>query len=169
MADENKPVQPSAPATGANPAATPHAATTAAAKPAAAPRPAAAPIPDLAGKTTNAASPGGVFGFLGTSMLIRDAVISNNVGFGLVLSLKSGAQISSSTIQNNLPVGPNPGDGIRLVFGSGLFLAAPNSTVTANTGWGLNCTDGESSVINTIFLTLGGNTLGGVSPSCTGF
>jgi len=60
MADENKPVQPSAPATGANPAATPHAATTAAAKPAAAPRPAAAPIPDLAGKTTNAASPGGM-------------------------------------------------------------------------------------------------------------
>ena len=117
----------------------------------------------------NAALPGGVFGFLGTSMLIRDAVISNNVGFGLVLSLKSGAQISSSTIQNNLPVGPNPGDGIRLVFGSGLFLAAPNSTVTANTGWGLNCTDGESSVINTLFLTLGGNTLGGIAPSCTGF
>ncbi len=117
----------------------------------------------------NAASPGGVFGFLGTSMLIRDAVISNNVGFGLVLSLKSGAQISSSTIQNNLPVGPNPGDGIRLVFGSGLFLAAPNSTVTGNTGWGLNCTDGESSVINTLFLTLGGNALGSIAPSCTGF
>ena len=117
----------------------------------------------------NAASPGGVFGFLGTSMLIRDAVISNNVGFGLVLSLKSGAQISSSTIQSNLPVGPNPGDGIRLVFGSGLFLAAPNSTVTGNTGWGLNCTDGESSVINTLFLILGGNTLGGIAPSCTGF
>jgi cytochrome b6-f complex iron-sulfur subunit len=60
MADENKPVVPSAPATGANPAATPHATATPAAKPAAAPpRPAAAPIPDLAGKTTNVASPGG--------------------------------------------------------------------------------------------------------------
>ena len=88
MADENKPVVPSAPATGANPAATPQhrpvpggdapataaaaAATGAtpvapapaaagahAAKPAPAPRPPAAPIPDLAGKTTNAASPGG--------------------------------------------------------------------------------------------------------------
>ncbi len=60
MADENKPVGPSAPATGANPAATPHATATPAAKPAAAPpRPAAAPIPDLAGKTTNVASPGG--------------------------------------------------------------------------------------------------------------
>src|SRR5213078_870164 len=86
MADEDKPVVPSAPPTGANPAATPQhtpvpggdapataaaaAATGAAplkpaptaAAPAAkpvAPRPPAAPIPDLAGKTTNVASPGG--------------------------------------------------------------------------------------------------------------
>src|SRR5438552_10691991 len=48
----------SAPATGAHPAATPHATTTPAARPAA-PRPPAAPVPDLAGKTTNVASPGG--------------------------------------------------------------------------------------------------------------
>jgi cytochrome b6-f complex iron-sulfur subunit len=53
MADETKPVVPSAPATAASPAAPPHV------KPPAAPRPPAAPIPDLAGKTTNAASPGG--------------------------------------------------------------------------------------------------------------
>src|SRR5712691_5303640 len=56
MADDNKPVEPSAPPTGATPAAP---AAAAHAKPAAAPRPPAAPIPDLAGKTTNAASPGG--------------------------------------------------------------------------------------------------------------
>src|SRR6266849_958839 len=48
----------SAPATGAHPAATPHATTTPAARPAA-PRPPAPPLPDLAGKTTNVASPGG--------------------------------------------------------------------------------------------------------------
>jgi cytochrome b6-f complex iron-sulfur subunit len=59
MADENKPAIPSAPPTGANPAATPHATMSPAARPAAAPRPPAAPIPDLAGKTTNVASPGG--------------------------------------------------------------------------------------------------------------
>ncbi|MEO8257157.1 MAG: Rieske 2Fe-2S domain-containing protein [Acidobacteriota bacterium] len=78
MADETKPDVPSAPPTGANPAATPHvtptppgaaeAATASAAaktgaapaaRPAPAPRAPAAPIPDLAGKTTNAASPGG--------------------------------------------------------------------------------------------------------------
>jgi len=67
MADENKPVEPSAPPTGANPAATPQATTTPAARPApapgaapaaaahaakpAAPRPPAAPVPDMAGKT----------------------------------------------------------------------------------------------------------------------
>ena len=87
MADDNKPSEPSAPPTGANPAATPQhrpvpggdAPATAAAAAAtgatptapapaapgahavkpAAPRPAPAPIPDLAGKTTNVASPGG--------------------------------------------------------------------------------------------------------------
>jgi cytochrome b6-f complex iron-sulfur subunit len=87
MADENKPVAPSAPPTGANPATTPHtravptsdAPATAAAAAAtgatattpapaapgahavrpAAPRPAAAALPDLAGKTTSAASAGG--------------------------------------------------------------------------------------------------------------
>jgi cytochrome b6-f complex iron-sulfur subunit len=84
MADENKPVEPSAPPTGANPAATPNtrpvpggdepataaaaAATGVSTAPApaaahaarpAAPRPPAAPIPDLAGRTTTAASVGG--------------------------------------------------------------------------------------------------------------
>src|SRR5213594_4864998 len=49
----------STPPPGANPAATPHATTTPAARPVAAARPPAAPIPDLAGRTTNVASPGG--------------------------------------------------------------------------------------------------------------
>ena len=49
----------SAPAAGANPPAVPHATATPPAARPAAPRPPAAPIPDLAGKTTNVASPGG--------------------------------------------------------------------------------------------------------------
>jgi cytochrome b6-f complex iron-sulfur subunit len=49
----------SAPATGATPAATPHATTTTPPGRPAAPRPPAAPVPNLAGKTTNVASPGG--------------------------------------------------------------------------------------------------------------
>ncbi len=117
----------------------------------------------------NAASPGGVFGFIGTVMVIRDAVISGNNGFGLILSLRSEAQVSSSTIRNNVPVGQYPGDGIRLVMGSGLFATTPNSNVSGNAGRGLQCTDGESSVINTILLGLSGNSAGDLSPSCTAF
>ena len=117
----------------------------------------------------NAASPGGVFGFVGTAMVIRDAVISGNHGFGLILSLRSQAQVSSSTIQNNVSAGQLPGDGIRLVMGSGLFVTTPNSTVSGNAGWGLQCTDGESSVINTNLLGLSGNSAGDLSPSCSAF
>jgi parallel beta-helix repeat protein len=117
----------------------------------------------------NAASPGGVFGFVGTAMVIRDAVISGNNGYGFILSLRSHAQLSSSTIQNNVPAGSNPGDGIRLVFGSGLFVTTPNSTVSGNAGFGVQCTDGESSVINTSLLGLSGNGLGDLSLSCTAF
>jgi cytochrome b6-f complex iron-sulfur subunit len=71
MADDTKPVAPSAPPAGANPAAAPHAQPAAAvaapaapaaaghaARPAAPPRP-PANLPDLAGKTTTLASAGG--------------------------------------------------------------------------------------------------------------
>jgi len=112
------------------------------------------------------ASPGGIFAFNGSSVTIRDAIITNNVGAGVFLSFRSQAQISGNTIQNNVPPG---GDGIRLVFGSGLLGAAPIGSVTGNAGFGLNCTDGESSVLNTGVLGIGPNTLGGVAPTCTGF
>src|SRR5712671_1348901 len=74
MADETKPIAPSAPPTGANPAATPQhkpvpggdvpataaaAAATGAVPRPAAPRPPATPVPDLAGRTTTVASQGG--------------------------------------------------------------------------------------------------------------
>ena len=106
---------------------------------------------------------GGVFGFLGSSLVVRSAVISGNGAFGLGLSLKSDGQLFPSTIQNN------GGDGIRLVFGSGLFVSQPSVVVSGNGGFGLQCTDGESSVVNTVYLALSGNGLGGVSGSCTGF
>jgi parallel beta-helix repeat protein len=117
----------------------------------------------------SAASQGGIFAFNGSSLTLRDAVISNNAVFGVVLSLRSSGQISGTTIQNTVATIPGGGDGIRLVFGSGLFAATPNSTITGNPGFGLNCTDGESSVINTGQLGIGANGLGGVAPSCTGF
>jgi len=116
---------------------------------------------------------GGIFGFVGTSLLIRNATISGNNGFGLILSLRSSAEISGNTIQNTIGPAPN-GDGIRLVFGSGLFIdpppAQPN-TVVGNAGFGVNCTDGESSLVNTGLVVLGPppNALGGVSVACTAF
>ncbi len=105
---------------------------------------------------------GGVFGFLGSSLVIRDAAIRDNGGIGLALSLKSHGQLFASAIENN------GGDGIRLVFGSGLFVQG-NAVVSGNGGFGLQCTDGESSVVNTPLLSLSGNRLGGVSGTCTGF
>src|SRR5580692_4843805 len=68
MADEIKPPVPSAPAAGASPAATPHV------KPPVAPRPPAVPIPDLAGKTTNVASPGGAAARAATVAAAKPAV-----------------------------------------------------------------------------------------------
>src|SRR6266702_412108 len=115
------------------------------------------------------ASPGGVFAFLGSSVTIRDAIITGNMGTGVTLSLNSSSQIASTTIRNNLAIGPGTGDGIRLVFGSSLFATAPTGSITGNAGFGLTCSDGESSVINTALLGIGGNALGGVAASCTGF
>lgn len=117
----------------------------------------------------NPTSQGGISGFLGSSLAIRDAVISNNVGFGLIGTTRTSIQIQSSTIQNNVAFAPGTGDGIRLVFGSALFASAPVGSVTGNAGFGLLCTDGESSVINTALLGVGANALGGVSAACTGF
>jgi len=117
----------------------------------------------------NPTSQGGISGFLGSSMSIRDAIISSNVGFGLIATTRSSVAIQSSTIQNNVAFAPSTGDGIRLVFGSALFASAPIGTVTGNAGFGLLCTDGESSVINTALLGVGANAGGSISPACTGF
>jgi hypothetical protein len=114
---------------------------------------------------------GGILAFLGSSLVVRDAVISGNSGPGLIFSLRSQGQMFNSTIQNN------SGDGIRLIFGSALLPAMPASTVSGNSGFGIQCTDPESSILNTIpppppfppFFVFFGNTLGDVSAGCSGF
>lgn len=109
----------------------------------------------------------GIFAFLGTTLRLQNSTIAGNTsganGFGVVLSVRSSGQLFASTIQNNTL------DGIRLVFGSGLFIQSPVTTVSGNGGFGLQCTDGESSVVNTGLLSLSGNLAGGVSGTCTGF
>ncbi|HYX62849.1 MAG TPA: right-handed parallel beta-helix repeat-containing protein [Burkholderiales bacterium] len=141
----------------------------------------------------NSTSPGGVFAFLGSSVLMRNASIQANHGPGLTLSTRSQAQVSGTTIQSNLDV-PTPngfvnaGDGIRLLLGSALLPTGPNSIVSDNQGFGIQCFDAESSVNGLPpiqapnipgmppesvpvppFTTMSGNGLGNVSGGCTGF
>src|SRR5437773_2866838 len=107
----------------------------------------------------SATSPGGISAFLGSALVIRDATISNNNGAGVLLNLRSTAQLNSSTISDNraiaggiCPGGNTCGDGIRLSLGSGLLssfppppaLATP-STISGNDGAGIKCNDQESS------------------------
>ena len=108
---------------------------------------------------------GGIFASLGSSLTIRDAVITNNTGFGLGFSLRSQGQIFSSTIQ------ANSGDGIRLVLGSALLPSTPTTTVSGSSGFGIQCFDAESSVVNTSLpaISFSGNSSGDVSPFCTPF
>lgn len=114
----------------------------------------------------SAAQPGGVFGLLGTSFVIRDAVISGNQGFGVGLSTRSQAQLFGSQITGTVAAGGNPGDGIRVFFGSALTPFTPPSVVSGNAGAGLLCTDAESSAINLGLLGSAGN---GAPDSCTSF
>ena len=92
------------------------------------------------GTSTPFPNNGGVLGFLGSSLDIRDATIRNNTGNGVLLSTQSQARMIAATqvtIQNNTL------DGINILRGSGLFLATP-ITVSDNARWGLRCVDGSS-------------------------
>lgn len=119
----------------------------------------------------NPASPGGVQAFVGSTMIVRDAVIQANKGPGLTLNTRSHAQIFSSTIQNNSDVG------IRLFQGSTLYALAPATTISGNAGIALQCIDQESSTnvrsdgtINTQVLSFVGNQAGtGDFSTCSGF
>lgn len=116
----------------------------------------------------DAASAGGVFGFLGAAIVIRDAVISGNRGFGVGFTLRSHGQLINTQVQGTVPAGPNAGDGIRLSLGSAALFSTPGtSSSTGNAGSGLLCTDLESSVANTALLILAGNVVPGTN--CTGF
>jgi hypothetical protein len=113
----------------------------------------------------SATSQGGVVGFLSSSLTIRDAIITGNNGSGVLLSLNSSAQIASTTIQNNLAVIPGTGHGVQLQLGSTLLASPPTGSVSGNAGFGLLCSDNESSAVG--LLGIGVNGLG--AASCTGF
>ena len=115
-----------------------------------------------------AASGGGISAFLGVSLVVRDALIEQNFGPGIIFTTRSQGQMFNTTIRNNTS------DGIRFVLGSALLPLLPTSTVSGNNGFGVQCFDGESSVVNagsvpSLPLFVSGNTAGDVSAGCTGF
>ncbi|HTO47425.1 MAG TPA: right-handed parallel beta-helix repeat-containing protein [Burkholderiales bacterium] len=126
----------------------------------------------ISGNGTGVAS-AGVTAFLGSSIRVRDAVISGNNGFGVFINLHSALQlVGNTTIQNSTGLAGS-GDGIRLSLGSALLIdnaALATTAVTGNAGWGMYCTDNESSYFP--FQPLPGfapNVLGGVNTNCTAF
>lgn len=118
----------------------------------------------------DAASAGGVFAFLGSTVVVRDAVISGNRGFGLGFTARSQGQVFSSQFTGNVPVGPNQGDGVRVGLGSAVLFNTPGSASTGNSGAGLLCTDTESSISTPpLSLDVSGGNIGGGIVNCTGF
>ncbi len=107
---------------------------------------------------------GGVYGIQGASFEFRSTTISNNTGNGINLYLHSTARIFDGSVSNNA------GNGILLAVGGGLQLLDPPVIITGNTQFGLQCFGNESSFTGNISgISVNGNTLGGVSTSCTGF
>ncbi len=109
---------------------------------------------------------GGIIGYLGASLYIRDATINGNSGDGVTLFLRSTAWMFGNTINNNT------GHGILLTLGGGLLLQDPAVTVSGNTKFGLQCFGNESSFSgNTSGISGNGSGIPEeqVSPSCTGF
>lgn len=74
------------------------------------------------GSPTN---PGGILAFMGTSLDIRDATITGNANFGILLTFSSYARMRGDTVNNGIYVDNN----------SGLRLQDPVVTVTG----GLHC------------------------------
>ena len=105
---------------------------------------------------------GGIFGNQGASLQIQSTTINGNTGNGINLQLRSTARIYDDTVNNNT------GNGILLVQGAALSLQNPVATVTGNGQFGLQCGGGEASYDgNTGGIS--GNTVGDVSPGCSGF
>jgi len=108
----------------------------------------------------------GMMGYLGSTLVLNPGtIVQNNNGDGVQLHTNSIGQITGATIQFNA------WGGIRLMLGSKLLIyGPPASTVGGNQGYGLECADAESSEWIGYSVDFNPpNTLGAISPSCTGF
>jgi parallel beta-helix repeat protein len=94
----------------------------------------------------------------GSYVLLDGTEVSGNAASGVALEMNSTAKIMGATVNNNAH------SGISLARSSKLFMWPPATYATGNvTGFGLNCTDDESSVFNA------GLIIGSKSPACTGY
>ncbi len=106
----------------------------------------------------------GIFAEENSTLDLRDGVVNvanNAPGFGILLQHGSRARMREAMISGN-----NAG-GMLLQFASSVRFLAPLNTISGNGGFGLNCIGGESSFTGA--FTGGGNALGDISPTCTGF
>ncbi|MBP1689359.1 MAG: hypothetical protein H6Q33_5502 [Deltaproteobacteria bacterium] len=93
-----------------------------------------------------------------TYVLLGGTDVSGSAASGVALEMNSTARIIGATVKNNHQ------SGILLSRSSKLFLSERKTDATGNvTGFGLNCTDPESSAWDMGLL------IGGISSACTGY
>lgn len=108
----------------------------------------------------------GILVFLGSTLDLRNATVSNNKGPGLQVGLRSTVWSNFDT-NTHTTINGNSGDGVLLSQGSAASFIN-QVTVSGNGGFGLNCLDAKSSFAGaTSGIT--GNSKGNISPGCTGF
>lgn len=97
----------------------------------------------------------GVNGYLGTTIVMNDNQITGNASFGIACTMNCSMELDTQTLENNV------NGGILIEQGSKLaFIGTVHAT---GNGWGLQCSDKESSVSNVGLLD------GTVSDTCTDF
>jgi parallel beta-helix repeat protein len=95
----------------------------------------------------------GIGGSMGSTFDVTDGTISGNGGVGISAGM-SIARIRDATVSNNAQ--PN-----AILISQGSKLTVLNTVATGNGGYGLQCSDGESSYTGALSGT--------ISPTCTGF
>lgn len=105
----------------------------------------------------------GLYLYLGSTLVLGADTVSGNQSDGVVLNTNCTAQIGTATIANN------GNSGVLLTFGSKLIVPLLVPTIGGNGGYGLKCTDADSSWGGGQPNFSPPNALGAVSPACTGF
>jgi hypothetical protein len=102
-----------------------------------------------------------------------DATLTGRIRATTAQILRTAASLASADPLDGLVRGGSyaefekpllPAGGLSLIFGSGLLILPPNTVVSGNAGFGLQCTDGESRVVNTRCTSRSRGTASAASP-----